>query len=66
MRNNIKQYRKKMNYSQEKLANLIGISLTQLRNIETGRTETPNIETAIKIKRALNVVDIEELFIIED
>lgn len=66
MKNKIKEYRKKNNYSQQKLATIIDISLSQLRNIETGRTETPNIETAIKIKRALNVQDIEELFNIDE
>lgn len=66
LKNNIKLYREKMGISQEKLARLVDISLSQLRNIEKDRTEKPSIEVAIKIKRALNVNDIEELFIIED
>lgn len=58
-------YRKKNNLSQEKLARIVDISLSQMRNIEKGRAQC-TIENAIKIKRALKVDDIEKLFSIDE
>lgn len=58
-------YRKQLNITQEKLSRMIDISLTQMRNIEKGRAQC-SIETAIKIKRALGVNNIEELFNIDE
>lgn len=66
MKNNIKLYRELNGITQEDLARKIDISLTQLRNIEKNRTKNPSIEIAIKLKRALHVENIEELFIIDD
>lgn len=65
MANKVKEYRQKMGFSQQKLANIVGISITTLRNIENERNENTTIEIAIKLKRAFNIQDIEELFTIE-
>lgn len=66
MVNKIEEIRKEKKITQEELARKINISLSQLRNIEKGRTANPSIEVCIKIKRALDIKDIEELFIIEE
>lgn len=46
--------------TQEKLAQLAEVSLSQIRNIETSRT-TCNIETALRIAKALGV-SLDKLF----
>lgn len=63
MQNKIKEYRKKLNITQLQLAFIVDCAESEIRNIEKNRT-IPNIEIAIKIKKALNVKDIEDLFII--
>ena len=65
MNNKVKEHRQKLGLSQQKLADIVGISITTLRNIESGRSENTTIEIAIKFKRVFNILDIEELFTIE-
>jgi Predicted transcriptional regulators len=65
MKSNIKEIRLKNNYTQEKLAREIDISLRQMQNIEKNKT-IPSVEIAIKIKRVFNIMDIEELFNIDE
>lgn len=64
MKNNIKDIRKTQNITQEQLARIIDITLRQMQNIENNKN-IPSVLIAIKIKKALNVENIEELFILE-
>jgi transcriptional regulator with XRE-family HTH domain len=50
----IKEVRKKRNLTQEKLAEMAGIEIPSLSNIENGKNY-PNHETLDKISNALNV-----------
>ena len=52
---NIKKFRKKMNLSQEGLAQKAGITWSSIVKIETGAQDNPTIKTLIKIADALNV-----------
>ncbi len=61
MINNLKKIRTKKEITQQELATYADISLSQLRNIENNRS-IPTIVIALKIKKALNVKNIEELF----
>lgn len=60
----IKYLRKKLNITQETLAELINMDITSLSKIETGRNY-PQPETVEKIANALNV-DIAQLFSFQD
>jgi DNA-binding XRE family transcriptional regulator len=64
MKNKVKNYRKEKNITQEQLARIIDITLKQVQNIENDRS-IPRVDIAIKIKRALEVEKIEELFDID-
>jgi DNA-binding XRE family transcriptional regulator len=59
--NNIKIYREKEHITQEALARECDISLRHMQNIEAGKN-IPNVMLAIKIKKALHVTSIEDLF----
>lgn len=63
MKNNVKISRNKVNMTQEELARICDVSLRQIQNIEGGKS-IPKVDLAIKIKKALNVENIEELFIL--
>ena len=52
---NLKQLRKKKNWTQEKLAQKSGISFHTLIKIERGDIRTPRLGTLIKIAKALGV-----------
>lgn len=52
---NLKKYRAKKGWSQEKLAREAGISYNTLIKIERGGTKNPKIETIIKLAKALNI-----------
>ncbi len=56
----IKQARKKLGLSQEKLARLADVSNNTIINIEAGKQQNPTIETLKKIAKVLNV-PIEDL-----
>lgn len=61
MKNNMKIIRTKKGITQKKLSRETEISLTQIRNIENGRS-FPTLINALKIKKALQIKDMEELF----
>ncbi len=52
---NIKSYRLKRGYSQEKLSRQADISYNTLIKIESGGIQSPTLDTAVKIARALKV-----------
>lgn len=52
---NLKKYRAKNGWSQEKLAREAGISYNTLIKIERGGIKNPKIETVIKLAKALSV-----------
>ncbi len=56
----VKQLRKKLGLSQEKLARLADVSNNTIINIEAGKQNNPTIETLKKITKALNA-SIEDL-----
>lgn len=59
-KNNLKDLRMEKNLSQEKLARIIEVSVRTIQNIE--KNSNTDIETAFKIKKALNCKNIEEIF----
>lgn len=54
----IKENRKKMNYSQEHLAEMLGVSTRQLQRIEKNEEET-RIKTLKKLVKLLDIPDNE-------
>lgn len=52
---NIRKFRKKKGFSQEKLARLADISLNTLTKIESGFSREPTITTILKIAKALDI-----------
>ncbi len=56
----IKEYRKKMHYTQEKLSEMLDISTRQLQRIELDEDRT-KIETMRKIIKTLQIPDNEIL-----
>ena len=52
---NIKQKRKELNLSQDKLSKLAGVAYNTVVKIESGENSNPTIETLRKIAKALNV-----------
>lgn len=65
MRNKVKERRLELKLAQEKLARIIDCSTSTIQKIENTNHE-PGIYLAIKLKRALQVENVEELFILED
>lgn len=65
MKNYLKKFRNEKGISQEKLARIVDVSLNTIQNIENKNYE-PRIGLAIKIKRALNIKEIEELFNVDE
>lgn len=57
---NIRQKRKKLGLSQDKLSKLAGVAYNTIVKIESGENLNPTIETLTKIAEALNI-DINEL-----
>ena len=60
MVNKIKQYRKKLNYTQEELAIKLNVTRQTINAIENNKYN-PTLELAMKLARLLNVT-IEDLF----
>jgi putative transcriptional regulator len=60
MKNHIKTGRARKNYTQEDLANLVGVTRQAIINIEKNNYN-PSIELALKIAKALDT-PIQELF----
>ncbi len=54
IKKNIRQRRKKLGLSQDKLSKLAGIAYNTVVKIESGENPNPTIETLTKIARALN------------
>ena len=52
---NIRKYRAKKQFSQEKLARLADVSLPTVTKIESGETPNPTIDTIKRIAAALEV-----------
>jgi len=52
---NLIKLRKKVGWSQEKLAAESGVSYSTLIKIESGRIDNPRIGTAIKFAKALKI-----------
>jgi transcriptional regulator with XRE-family HTH domain len=52
---NVKELRKKMNWSQQKLADTAGIAYNAVTQIEQNRVKIPNIQTLEKIAEAFGV-----------
>jgi len=52
---NLKKYRTKKGWSQEKLAREAGISYNTLIKIERGGIKNPKIATIIKLSKALDI-----------
>jgi len=53
--NNLKEYRNKKGWSQEKLAREADVSYQAVIKIERGYTKSPRLGTIIKIAKALGV-----------
>lgn len=64
MENKLKEKRLQKKITQQELANLIDISISQLANIEKNRN-VPSVEIAIKIAHKLDCIVEEIFFIIE-
>lgn len=58
--NKIKELRKNKNLSQERLARKVDVSVRTIQNIE--KNSNTDLETAFKIKKALEAKNIEEIF----
>jgi DNA-binding XRE family transcriptional regulator len=63
--NTIKENRTHLGYSQEKLSNLVECSFRTIQRIENNQS-IPSIEMAIKIKNALKIQSLDELFYIDN
>lgn len=63
MENNLKKIRLKKKMTQQKLANNINVSISQIANIENNRS-IPSVEIAIKIAQVLDCI-VEEIFYIK-
>ena len=63
MKNNIKQLRNEMNFSQKDLAESLNVSRQTINAIETGKFD-PSLTLTIKITRFFNK-NLEEIFIME-
>jgi len=64
MRTRIKEYRTRLNLTQEKLAEMVGVRRETVIFLEQGRYN-PSLRLANNVARALQAT-IEELFIFED
>ena len=63
MKNNLPEYRKKANYSQDKLAELLQVSRQTIISIEKGKYN-PSLPLAIKIARIFNT-NVESIFLLD-
>ena len=64
MKNNLKYLRKKLNFSQEELANKTGVSRQTINSIETGKFD-PSLKLVMKMTKHFNV-PLEQIFIYEE
>ncbi|MBU2562737.1 MAG: helix-turn-helix transcriptional regulator [Nanoarchaeota archaeon] len=61
MKTKIKQYRKKLNMTQEELASIVKATRQTIISLESGRYN-PSLELAWKITKALKRKNIQEVF----
>lgn len=64
MRTKIEFYRKKLNLTQEELAEEVGVTRQTIISLEQGRYN-PSLELAYKITKSLGRKRIEEVFILQ-
>lgn len=64
MKNNLEEIRKKSNYTQEELADKLGVSRQTINSLENGKYN-PSIQLAFKLAKFFNL-SIEALFIFEE
>ena len=64
MKNNLEEIRKKSNYTQEELADKLGVSRQTINSLENGKYN-PSIQLAFKLAKFFNLY-IESLFIFEE
>ena len=64
MKNNLEEIRKKSNYTQEELADKLGVSHQTINSLENGKYN-PSIQLAFKLAKFFNL-SIESLFIFEE
>lgn len=64
MKNKLPEYRKKANYSQDKLAELLQVSRQTIISIEKGKYN-PSLPLAIKIARIFNT-NVESIFLLDN
>ena len=64
MKNNLEEIRKKSNYTQEELADKLGVSRQTINSLENGK-HNPSIQLAFKLAKFFNL-SIEALFIFEE
>ena len=57
---NIRQHRRKLGLSQDKLSKIAGVAYNTIVKIESGENPNPTIDTLTKIAKALNI-DINQL-----
>lgn len=63
--NNVRFYRKKLKYTQEKLAEEADVSISYIKQIESGiEFKNVTLNTLLKLSKALNV-NLKQLFEIE-
>ncbi len=65
MKTNIREYRKKIGISQQKLGDLAGVTRQTINALENARYN-PSLLLAYRITKILGKESIEEVFIIED
>lgn len=63
MKNNLEALRKNQNYTQEELADKLGVSRQTISSLENGKYN-PSIQLAFKLAKIFNV-SIESIFIFE-
>ncbi len=64
MKNNLEEIRKKSNYTQEELADKLGVSRQTINSLENGKYN-PSIQLAFKLAKFFNL-SIESLFVFEE
>ncbi len=64
MKNKVTEYRRKADFSQDKLAELLQVSRQTIISIEKGKYN-PSLPLAIKIARIFNT-NVESIFLLED
>ncbi|ATH93785.1 DNA-binding protein [Bacillus glycinifermentans] len=64
MKNKLAEYRKNNKYSQDKLAEILGVSRQTIISIEKGRYN-PSLPLALQIARTFNT-QVESIFFLDD